>query len=154
MEQAAAEEEAAKANQQWEAHSDVELREALSKIQRLEESPQASVGGQDPTGHTTGLTIGQPSPVLPSSASRGAWAAPRERLPMMTAVPQAPPLTGASTGVPTVVAPSAVRSTHGAALPATMVQNPTTPLLPLGFFPLNLFRSVFRKRLLKSISRE
>ena len=88
QEQIAAEEKAARASQQWEAHRDAELREALSKIQRLEESQQASVGGQAPTlpttqaytpGNTTGLTIGQASPVLPSSANRGPWAATRER---------------------------------------------------------------------------
>ena len=43
QEQIAAEEEAARANQLWEAHQDAELREALSKIQRLEESQQASL---------------------------------------------------------------------------------------------------------------
>ena len=77
QEQQVAEEEAARATQEWEAHRDAELREALLKIQRLEESQQASVGGQAPTlpttqaytlgNNTTGLTIGQPNPVLPSS---------------------------------------------------------------------------------------
>ena len=83
-------------------------KKPLSKIQRLEESQQASVGGQAPTlpttqayptGHITGLTIGQPSPVLPSSANRGPWAAMRDRFQMMTSLPQAPLLTRASTSV-------------------------------------------------------
>ena len=153
QEQKVAEEEAARASQEWEAHRDAELREALFKIQRLEESQQASVGGQAPTlpttqayppGNTTGLTIGQPSPVLPSSANRGPWAATRERFQMMTSLPQTPLVAGASTGVPTVAAPSAVASTHGAALPAMMVQNPTAPLGALPSQPLcNLIRKLY-----------
>ena len=55
---------------------------------------------------------------------------------MMTSLPQTPLVAGASTGVPTVAAPSAVASTHGAALPAMMVQNPTTPLGALPSQPL------------------
>ena len=45
-------------------------------------------------------------------------------------------MAGASAGVPTVGAPSAVASTHGAALPAMMVQNPTMPLGSLPSRPL------------------
>ena len=51
--------------------------------------------------------------------------------------PQTPlVVAGTSTGVPTVAAPSAVASTHGAALLAMMVQNPTTPLGALPTQPL------------------
>ena len=58
---------------------------------------------------------------------------------MLSCLPQraqTPLVAGASTGVPTAAAPSAVASTHGAALPAMMVQNPTTPLGALPSQPL------------------
>ena len=60
--------EAAMANQEWEAHRDQELRDALHKIQLLEEHQQDAAVGTAPTvpttqaypsglsGHTTGLT--------------------------------------------------------------------------------------------------
>ena len=134
--------EAANATQQWESHRDAELREALEKIQPLEGSQQARVLGTaptlpttrpDPTGQTTGLTVGQPATALPAATNRGPWAATRDRYQQQAMpLPQTPVMTGVSTGVPSAVPPSGVASTHGAALPAMMVPNPSTPL---GAFP-------------------
>ena len=121
---------------------DAELREALEKIQLLEGSQQARVAGTAPTlpttqayptGRTTGLTIGQPATALPAANNRGPWAATRDRYQQQAMpLPQTPVMTGVSTGVPSAVPPSGVASTFGAALPAMMVPNPSTPL---GAFP-------------------
>ena len=134
--------EAASATQQWESHRDAELREALERIQLLEASQQARVEGTAPTlpttrpypiGQTTGLTIGQPVTALPAATNRGPWATTRDRYQQQAMpLPQTPLMTGVSTGVPSAVPPSGVASTHGAALPAMMVPNPSTPL---GAFP-------------------
>ena len=90
-EQQQLQQEAAMANQQWEAHCDQELRDALLEIQMLEEHQQATAVGTAPTlpttqaypsglsGHTTGLTIGQPQVTLPNPAHRGPCATTRER---------------------------------------------------------------------------
>ena len=120
------------------SHRDAELRESLEKIQLLEGSQQARVAGTAPTlpttrpyptGQTTGLTIGQPATALPAATNRGSWAATRDRY-QQQAMPllQTPVMTGVSTGVPSAAPPSGVASTHGAALPAMMVPNPSTPL--------------------------
>ena len=136
--------EAAMANQEWEAHRDQELRDALQKLQMYEEQHQATVVGTAPTlpttqaypsglpGHTTGLTIGQPQVTLPNPAHRGPWATTRERYQQQVPLPTTPCVAGVSVGVPSVAAPSGVASTHGAAFPAMAVPNPTTPL---GAFP-------------------
>ena len=128
------------ANQAWEAHRDQELREALQKIQMLEEHHQAAAVGMAPTlpttqaypsglsGQTTGLTIGQPQVALPNPAHRGPWATTRERYQQQVPLPGTPCMSGVSAGVPSVAAPSGVASTHGAAFPAMAVPNPTTPL--------------------------
>ena len=132
------------ANQQWEAHRDQNLRDALHKIQMLEEHQQAAAVGTAPTlpttqaypsslsGHTTGLTIGQPQVTSPNPAHRGPWATTRERYQQQVPLPTTPCMAGVSVGVPSVAAPSGVASTHGAAFPAMAVPNPTTPL---GAFP-------------------
>ena len=136
--------EAAMANQEWEAHRDQELRDALQKLQMYEEQQQATAVGTAPTlpttqaypsglsGHTTGLTIGQPQVTLPNPAHRGPWATTRERYQQQVPLPTTPCMAGVSVGVPSVAAPSGVASTHGAAFPAMAVPNPTTPL---GAFP-------------------
>ena len=107
----------------------------------LEEHQQATAVGTAPTlpttqaypsGHTTGLTIGQPQVTLPNPAHRGPWATTRERYQQQVPLPTTPCMTGVSVGVPSVAAPSGVASTHGAAFPAMAVPNPTTPL---GAFP-------------------
>ena len=136
--------EAAMANQEWEAYRDQELRDALHKLQMYEEQQQATAVGTAPTlpttqaypsglsGHTTGLTIGQPQVTLPNPAHRGPWATTRERYQQQVPLPTTPCMAGVSVGVPSVAAPSGVASTHGAAFPAMAVPNPTTPL---GAFP-------------------
>ena len=125
-EQQQLQQEAAMANQQWEAHRDQELRDALSKIQMLEEQQQAIAVGTAPTlpttqvypsglsGHTTGLTIGQPQVTLPNPAHRGPWAMTRERYQQQVPLPTTPCMAGVSVGVPSVAAPSGIASTHHA----------------------------------------
>ena len=127
------------AQQEWQSHRDAELQEAHLKIRLLEEQQASGTVPTLPTtqqyshgGQTTGLTIGQPNPVLPSSGQRGPWASTRERFQQPIPTQPTPLLAGASTGVPSVAPVSGVASTHGAALPAMMVPNPSTPL---GAFP-------------------
>ena len=84
------------------------------------------------SGQTTGLTIGQSATALPNTTNRGPWATTRDRYQQQAMpLPQAPVLTGLSPGAPSAGPFSGVASTHGEALPAMMVPNPSTPL---GFF--------------------
>ena len=123
------------AQQEWQSHQDAELQEARLKIQLLEEQQASGSAPTLPTtqhyplgGQTTGFAIGQPNPVLPSSGQRGPWASTRERFQQTIPSQPTPLLAGVSTGVPSVAPVSGVAGTHGAALPAMMVPNPSTPL--------------------------
>ena len=117
------------AQQEWQSHRDAELQEAHLKIRLLEEQQASGSAPTLPTtqhyplgGQTTGLTIGQPNPVLPSSVQRGPWAFTHERFQQTIPSQPTPLLAGVSTGVPSVAPISGV----------AMVPNPSTPL---GAFP-------------------
>ena len=116
--------------------------EALTRISQLESS-EARVGGVAPSlpptmaypteGVSSQLTIGQPTPCLPGSASKGPWAYTRERLQQQNSALPPQPLqqqlggvTG-SIGVPSVAAPSyGSASAAGAAYPAFASPCPCT----------------------------
>ena len=114
------------AQQEWQSHQDAELQKARLKIRSLEEQQASGSAPTFPTtqhplgGQTTGLTIGQPNPVLPSSGQRGPWASTRDFSRRFLH------------NLHSVAPASGVASTHSAALPAMMVPNPSTPL---GAFP-------------------